>query len=1547
MKPIGEVMQAHHEQTRLRQGLRQVARWLLGPIALAIIIQPAAFAAPSSSQLTQIPMFMESSAPSNVMFLMDDSQSMMQMQLPTPPGITPSSYSGSIAFTLNRANSITGASTINHGTHTSRARWILKSATLNPAYYNPAIRYLPWKNDGIGMSESNIDWDKNTGNTLTIDSDGFRRGKTLHDPRFAGPNYTTSSAATLAPIVPAGRSGANALAEDTIGGDQSWFSGASSGGFQQDIFSRPMVKTTQSTYCPTYDNSASIVSDPPAYCSSGATPPTTEYASALCPTGYSGTWSTVNPGQTSCPAATETGFILRSPNTRAACSSGTLVAGVCCPSGNIVDPGATNVPCAVGVNCPCAGSLLPTGVVNNCPTGQSCPVVERWVTQPNVPVIAHYFRFEGNNTAVDKADPTKYKFVEIERYDNDDANGSTTLVSSTQLFQIRTADGLAVDVADATVRDDCNAVVSGKKACTWAQEAQNFANWYTYYRNRLFSAIGVTAEALSELTALNMLDSLRLGYGSINYFNGGRDPYAPYAGNGASTLNPWNFSVTATTARTVSDVDASSESGFVSNQGTLVRGVRPFRAGTAERQQVFNWLFSLRAVGATPNREALDSVGRYFSRKDSLGPWAETPGIVNSQPVDQHASCRRSYAILVTDGEWTRTAGGVQPLLENRASPPAWVSSQASSTPLNASSDLSNPVINNGVGPAAGKSFPPVTGQPQFATVTGSPTGTLSDVAYYWWSRDLRPDVFNAIKPQLETSTPPVDADKRNESFWQNVTPYIVGFGLNASMDLPATRAAIVNQTAVTWPSVDGDALKIRDDQCVGVNDVNGKFSGCGRVNDTFRAARVARGDFFAATDIKALAEKVSKAFAEIGEVNGSASGVAGRSSSLAAGDRLFLANFTTGRWSGSLAAYDAISWFDAIKASDPPPTPLWNANFPLWSSRNVMTSVGPGGGSAGGRRLQNISDLLPEAPTQAAALSNDNNLLHYILGDQSREPPNLGAIYRERASLLGDIINSTPLYSKSQDFNYARGSGPKAAQTYSSTAQYKAFVSANASARRAALYVGANDGMLHSFAADSGQELFAYIPRGVYPYLAQLASPSYPHRYFVDGPVVEGHVIFSTNAWKSVVVGLGGAGTKSVFALDVSAPDSFSASNVMWDRMAGEGSAGDSPSTAYQDIGNILTPGVVGSAKDGKWYYFVGNGVESESDKARLLMFNMQTGDLISLAPAVDDDGGPNLSGAVTGRLNGLGGVAPVYDADRNVVAIYAGDRLGRMWKFDLAKKSDGSPITSTGELAAVRGKKLFTATDSSSNRQPITAAPRLMPHPFGGRYVIFGTGKFYDSADKLEASVQSVYALWERDTSLVTPVDIGGRAALEQLTLQPPSGTPEFRSISGVSNINFGGTTPDAGWYFDLSVSGAATGERIITRPVDDGYGYAEVTSYEPLAQGDPCRGGGNSYFYRLDIAGTFRRLAFSGRNVADVGAPIAPTFAPVASLRKQAPNVGTPGTFDPKDIFKRPPPPSPGDCPPGFNNPITATPEVVPVKACGIPSLRAWRELPRGSR
>lgn len=151
--------------------------------------------------------------------------------------------------------------------------------------------------------------------------------------------------------------------------------------------------------------------------------------------------------------------------------------------------------------------------------------------------------------------------------------------------------------------------------------------------------------------------------------------------------------------------------------------------------------------------------------------------------------------------------------------------------------------------------------------------------------------------------------------------------------------------------------------------------------------------------------------------------------------------------------------------------------------------------------------------------------------------------------SSLGDIINSTVVYLGA---GFARGYGGAA---------YAAFTSANAS-RTPAVFVGANDGMLHAFNASSAdpappavQNCLATSPAGRAP----IAGPDRPCvrqrapelRGRTPLPWARAQVGSAGTAsdWKTVLVAGTGGGGHGVFALDVTDPGtSFGASKVMWE---------------------------------------------------------------------------------------------------------------------------------------------------------------------------------------------------------------------------------------------------------------------------------------------------------------------------------------------------------------------------------------------------------------
>lgn len=148
-------------------------------------------------------------------------------------------------------------------------------------------------------------------------------------------------------------------------------------------------------------------------------------------------------------------------------------------------------------------------------------------------------------------------------------------------------------------RTDC-----AGSTCTYAEEIQNFANWYSYYRSRILTARAGIGRAFAKLDD----SSMRIGFAAIN--------------KGSASIDSVNT-------------------------GTIVNGVRLFTG--ADRTQFFSTLYgySILPVG-TPLRLALDDVGQYFSRTDDRGPWGQTPGSTGGT----QRACRQNFNILMTDGYW-------------------------------------------------------------------------------------------------------------------------------------------------------------------------------------------------------------------------------------------------------------------------------------------------------------------------------------------------------------------------------------------------------------------------------------------------------------------------------------------------------------------------------------------------------------------------------------------------------------------------------------------------------------------------------------------------------------------------------------------------------------------------------------------------------------------------------------------------------------------------------------------------------------------------------
>lgn len=581
-------------------------------------------------------------------------------------------------------------------------------------------------------------------------------------------------------------------------------------------------------------------------------------------------------------------------------------------------------------------------------------------------------------------------------------------------------------------------------------------------------------------------------------------------------------------------------------------------------------------------------------------------------------------------------------------------------------------------------------------------------------------------------------------------------------------------------------------------------------------AAKINPDTYFYATDPRKLEESLNAAFAKAAGAVGAAATVAANSTRLSGETAVYQAAFNSAEWSGELRAYALRSDGTADIKS-----PLWSTDNTLTrsSSRKIYTYDGATSPSL---VLLNDAAWNSSVPTLKTALrlsgeTDDNNAkkrFDWLLGSAANETVAGGL--RERKKLLGDIVNSDPAYAGpvSQRYNLLPAE-------YGS-ASYLDYVNNTKKAAKAAVFVGANDGMLHAFDARTGQEIFAYVPRGAYPKLAEISKPDYRHQYLVDGPIYVGDVYFDSDndgvggEWRTIVVGSMGYGGRGVFALDVTDALSSSSGNP---RVIFDITAGDSLVNApfANDLGYSLGKVLVAPAADNRWMAIFSNGPNSTGGTPKLIGIDIENP---STYVVVDT----KAKFADASNNNGLSGMAIMPGGSGVANYAYAGDLLGNMWKFDLTNGLSWKVAYGSTNTPA----PLIKVLDASGNAQPITATPTLGLNALKKRgtgvnatpsvMVYFGTGKYYETTDSASKAIQSIYAI--ADTEEITLTRTNRTTKLHRKTISSETATtrtiandatPETTGVPAVDWDN------KNGWFLDLKFStGVATGERVLGKPL-----------------------------------------------------------------------------------------------------------------------------------
>lgn len=924
--------------------------------------------------------------------------------------------------------------------------------------------------------------------------------------------------------------------------------------------------------------------------------------------------------------------------------------------------------------------------------------------------------------------------------------------------------------------------------CTYAQEIQNFANWYTYYRSRVLASRAGIGHAFAEqpLWETDEESKIRVGFGSIN-----------------------------TGSKTVDGQPGT----------TVIQGLRNFW-GTG-REAFYNSLYSL-AIPAqgTPLVTALQGAGKYYQRDDNQGPWSKTPGTASTEPF---ASCRQSFTILMTDGYWNGT-----------------VPTDTTTSNNDGTSGLTI------TGPKGNDPEGRIYTYSAVLPFTDSRSKTLADVAMYYWKTDLMPSLVNNV-PATNKVAFNDDPKKDSPGFWQHMVTFGVGLGVSGKVGKPPKPAAMSQESYDSLSLFDA-ILTIPNNPNWG--DPSGTTSTPAKIDDLLHAAVNSRGGFFSAADPKTFSSELSKILTELASrQQASGTALASNATRLSPDSLLYQVIFEKEGmgWYGELRAFSlesngAIASTPTWSTVDKTKLPQDKDKIPAASDREIYTIFD-------GSKVEFTWDSLSE--TQKGTLISSwitdttkpaeqqaqeaQDILNWIRGDQSKERSNGGTL-RNRIRLLGDIINSDLTYvGEPLDFGYGALEGYKEFRT-------------DKKDRVKMLYVGANDGMLHAFDALTGEEKFAFIPQATHAKLAKLVEPVYEHQYFVDGsPYVAD--AYLGGEWKSVLIGTMGLGGRSVFALDITEPVdstgnvSFNTSNILWE-------------FSDPDLGYTLGKPSIGRLQNGTWVVVFGNGYRSAPNYgAYLFVVDLATGDLIA-----------KIDTGATGTVNAPNGLSPpslLADANRDLVAAYAGDLKGNVWKFDLTGE-----LSSTSTKPAFEGAPLFRARSADGAIQPITSPLEISRHPNGGYLLLFGTGKYFEGVDgrgEITPVRHSFYGIWdtaELDNShswtggsaipAITPNTNRLNILQEQTILETVDASGNTWRVVSQNEVDW---KTKRGWYLDLleqtatydtitkTFSRGELSERVIDAPILHA-GRVFFATMIRNSYVDSCGPAGGGWFMGLDM-------------------------------------------------------------------------------------------------
>ena len=392
-------------------------------------------------------------------------------------------------------------------------------------------------------------------------------------------------------------------------------------------------------------------------------------------------------------------------------------------------------------------------------------------------------------------------------------------------------------------------------------------------------------------------------------------------------------------------------------------------------------------------------------------------------------------------------------------------------------------------------------------------------------------------------------------------------------------------------------------------------------------------------------------------------------------------------------------------------------------------------------------------------------------------------------------------------------------------------------------VYMATNDGYLHAIDGNTGQELWAFVPRELLPNMNRLYFDPYSQfkSYGIDGDVVpvvkdeNGNGVVDGDDFVYLVFGMRRGGS-TYYALDVTDKN---APELLWESGEAEyGQSWSAPTVAVVDIDT-------GGQNDDNAVVIIGEGYEPVHDSAAhpttadsvgagVRMLDLVSGEELWRAAA--DNADLELDGmtrAIPTQIRVLD-ISGDGFADR----MYFSDLGGQIWRIDLKNGESPGNLATGGVIAQLGAEGLASPTAADTRRFYTTPDVSIFTDPLqdSRRYLAISIGSGYRAHPFDQSATDRFYSL--RDPDVFRQLDEDDYLNYDVIT------DADLVEVSGQVQVELQPT--DRGWRFTLP------GDQKVLADSVTFDNTVFFVAFSPVSNAaESCTAGqGTNYLYRVSV-------------------------------------------------------------------------------------------------